>query len=54
MAATTVRDAPAAAPDETEPPAPAWWARLEVWGGTAALTDRATAQLASLAASHTA
>jgi hypothetical protein len=33
MAATTVRDAPAAAPDQTEPPAPAWWARLEVWVG---------------------
>jgi hypothetical protein len=33
MAATTVRDAPAAAPDETEPPAPPWWSRVEVWIG---------------------
>ncbi|HEY5164675.1 MAG TPA: hypothetical protein VIJ44_01865, partial [Acidimicrobiia bacterium] len=33
MAATTVRDGPAAAPDDAEPPAPAWWARLEIWVG---------------------
>src|SRR5260370_9997889 len=33
MAATTVRDAPAVAPDDPDLPAPAWWSRVEVWIG---------------------
>src|SRR5260370_1722212 len=33
MAATTVRDAPAVAPDDPDLPAPAWWSPVEVWIG---------------------
>ncbi len=44
---------PKAALDPLVVPDPTVWARLKVWGGSAAVTDHATAQLASLAASHT-
>jgi len=44
---------PKAGLDPLVVPDPAVWARLKIWGGTAA-TDRAAADLASLAASHTA
>ena len=33
MAVTTAQDAPAAAPDDPEPPAPPWWSRVELWIG---------------------
>jgi spermidine/putrescine transport system substrate-binding protein len=45
---------PKAALDPLVVPDPPVWARLKVWGGSAAVTDNATAQLAALAASHTA
>ena len=45
---------PKAALDQLVVPDPTVWARLEVWGGSAAVTDHATAQLAALAGSRTA
>ena len=45
---------PKAALDQLAVPDPTVWARLKVWGGSAAVTDDATAQLAALAGSHTA